>query len=408
MTDTSDANFTLGSGGGGITTLTVNAAAVTGTISPALDADWYQFTVATAGAYTIDTNAGTLTDSILDLYGPNSQTTFITENDDYSGTDLMAQITQTLSPGTYYVKATGYSTYTGTYTIRVTTPAAAATLTVTSPNGGETWPISSAQTITWTSTGLLATSYVKIELSRNGGTTWTTLTASTPNDGTHPWTVSGTATTQARIRITSTSQPTVTDTSDANFTLGSGGGGVSYSAEEIAFLGLINQYRQANGLGTLLVSDAISDACDKHNRDMGKYNFFDHYSLSSDYFPVGSSPWDRMRICGYDYSTSMAENIAAGQSTAQAVFLAWKNSPGHNTNMLGADYKVIGISLEVVAGSTYTYYWTTDFGGVVDPGAHVLVSPAGDAGITLPDPAPVPGVGIVGPEPAAQLAGTEE
>ena len=224
VTDTSDANFTLGSGGGGITTLTVNAAAVTGTISPALDADWYQFTVATAGAYTIDTNAGTLTDSILDLYGPNSQTTFITENDDYSGTDLMAQITQTLSPGTYYVKATGYSTYTGTYTIRVTTPAAAATLTVTSPNGGETWPISSAQTITWTSTGLLATSYVKIELSRNGGTTWTTLTASTPNDGTHPWTVSGTATTQARIRITSTSQPTVTDTSDANFTLGSGGG----------------------------------------------------------------------------------------------------------------------------------------------------------------------------------------
>ena len=35
--------------------------------------------------------------------------------------------------------------------------------------------------------------------------------------------------------------------------------------------GLINQYRQANGVGTLLMSDVISDACDKHNRDMGKY-----------------------------------------------------------------------------------------------------------------------------------------
>ena len=43
-------------------------------------------------------------------------------------------------------------------------------LTVTAPNGGETWPIGSSRTIQWTSTGL--TGNVKIEVSRNGGTSW--------------------------------------------------------------------------------------------------------------------------------------------------------------------------------------------------------------------------------------------
>ena len=43
-------------------------------------------------------------------------------------------------------------------------------ITVTSPNGGEIWPIGSVQNISWTSSGL--TGNVKIEVSRNGGTSW--------------------------------------------------------------------------------------------------------------------------------------------------------------------------------------------------------------------------------------------
>ena len=94
------------------------------------------------------------------------------------------------------------------------------TLTVTTPNGGESWPVSSSQVIRWTSTGLSTTSRVKIALSRDGGATWSTLVSSTPNDGSQAWTVSGATSTSARIRITSTSQTAATDTSDADFTLG--------------------------------------------------------------------------------------------------------------------------------------------------------------------------------------------
>jgi len=92
-----------------------------------------------------------------------------------------------------------------------------ANLTVTSPNGGEIWPIGSTQVIQWTSSGL--TGKVKIQVSRNGGASWSLITASTANDGRFNWTVTGKATTHARIRITSVTDPTVLDVSDADFTI---------------------------------------------------------------------------------------------------------------------------------------------------------------------------------------------
>ena len=144
----------------------------------------------------------------------------------------------------------------------------------------------------------------------------------------------------------------------------------SYSQEELAFLALINQYRQTNGLNPLLLSDMLSDASAKHDLDMGTYKFFDHTTQASDYYPVGATPWDRMAASGYTYNTYKGENIAAGYATATAVFQAWKSSSGHNANMLSANYRVIGIALRVVSGSPYGSYWTTDFGGFVDPTAH--------------------------------------
>jgi hypothetical protein len=91
------------------------------------------------------------------------------------------------------------------------------TLTVQSPNGAEVWPIGSTRSIAWTSSGL--TGNVKIEVSRNGGAAWALISASTPNDGTHPWNVTGPATTQARVRVTSVTDPTVSDASNANAVL---------------------------------------------------------------------------------------------------------------------------------------------------------------------------------------------
>jgi hypothetical protein len=73
--------------------------------------------------------------------------------------------------------------------------------TVTVPNGGETWPIGSVQRISWTNPG--GYSSFTTEVSRNGGSTWTTIESGLPGEYTYrDWTVTGAASTNCRIRVT--------------------------------------------------------------------------------------------------------------------------------------------------------------------------------------------------------------
>ena len=91
------------------------------------------------------------------------------------------------------------------------------TITVTSPNGGENWIVGSSHNITWTSQNF--SNNVKIEYSTNGGSSWNSIVASTANDGTEPWTIPNTPTTQARVRVSDAGTGTPSDMSDANFTI---------------------------------------------------------------------------------------------------------------------------------------------------------------------------------------------
>ncbi len=101
-----------------------------------------------------------------------------------------------------------------------------------------------------------------------------------------------------------------------------------YDQEELKFLELINQYRQSKGLPTLVLSDALAVASKHHSEDMGRYNFFAHNTAKSSYFPAGSTPWDRIKLSGYDYPNSFkAENLAAVYETAEQNFKAWCGSP---------------------------------------------------------------------------------
>jgi hypothetical protein len=76
-------------------------------------------------------------------------------------------------------------------------------MTVTSPAASASWTIGTAHTITWTS-NLLPTATVKIQLSRNGGSTYTTLATAAPNTGSFAWTATGGATTTALVKISAT------------------------------------------------------------------------------------------------------------------------------------------------------------------------------------------------------------
>ena len=89
-----------------------------------------------------------------------------------------------------------------------------ATISLISPNGGETWTAGSSRTITWTSNLI----NVKLEYSANNGTTWTTIVTSTgAAAGSYSWTVPGTPGTNYLVRVSNASDASVSDQSDAVF-----------------------------------------------------------------------------------------------------------------------------------------------------------------------------------------------
>lgn len=91
------------------------------------------------------------------------------------------------------------------------------TISVTSPNGGESWCVGSNHNITWTSTGTIAN--VKLEYSTDSGSNWITIVASTPNDGTHSWMIPNTPSANSLVRVSEATTGTPSDVSNAVFTI---------------------------------------------------------------------------------------------------------------------------------------------------------------------------------------------
>lgn len=74
------------------------------------------------------------------------------------------------------------------------------TVRVFSPEEGERWKVGTARTIAWQGGN---GGNVKIDISRDGGTSWEVISPDTPNDGDYRWRVSGFPTSRAVIRVSS-------------------------------------------------------------------------------------------------------------------------------------------------------------------------------------------------------------
>ena len=94
---------------------------------------------------------------------------------------------------------------------------------LTWPNGGENLMHGESYAITWESEGdMSATTPISLDYSLNGGSTWTSITSGTANDGNYLWTLpSNENVERALIRITATALDgsTVQDTSDGTFSI---------------------------------------------------------------------------------------------------------------------------------------------------------------------------------------------
>jgi uncharacterized protein YkwD len=146
-------------------------------------------------------------------------------------------------------------------------------------------------------------------------------------------------------------------------------GETDYSPVEIETLGLINGYREENGLEPLLLSDHLSTASARYAHDMAKHDAYGvpepHITGPTDYYFEGATLTDRMNEEGY-FASRYGENIAAGQDTAEKVFEAWRGSPPHNAMMLNGEMRVVGIGLVENPGTSYGEFWVTDFGSDQD------------------------------------------
>ena len=136
-------------------------------------------------------------------------------------------------------------------------------------------------------------------------------------------------------------------------------------SEEVAFLQIINAYRAGNGLQPLAFSQALGTAAEAHSQDMAITGVFGHVGSN------GSTVEQRLIAAGYTDFNASGENVFAGDATASGAFEAWRNSPGHNANMLGANFNAIGIARVNNPDSLFGWYWTTTFGSTVDAAACV-------------------------------------
>ena len=120
-------------------------------------------------------------------------------------------------------------------------------------------------------------------------------------------------------------------------------------------LRLINGYRKSKGLGALTINSLLTKTAKQHSRDLAKHDRISHYGSD------GSNPWDRVERSGYKPQLA-AENVGTGQLTIAEVMQGWKDSPGHNKNLLLPDAKHVGIALVYDPKTEFKTFWTLVLG----------------------------------------------
>jgi uncharacterized protein YkwD len=134
------------------------------------------------------------------------------------------------------------------------------------------------------------------------------------------------------------------------------------------FHGIMNDYRVSKGRKRVLWSEELWIVCLNHNNWMIEKNKLTHSEYGGLKF-TGTDPGDRieyvnrntiMQWCGenclYNYNTD-GENVEEiAYNIASKSFLQWKNSEGHNENMLAMGARIQGVSFKIA----HDQVWATE------------------------------------------------
>jgi uncharacterized protein YkwD len=101
-------------------------------------------------------------------------------------------------------------------------------------------------------------------------------------------------------------------------------------------LSLVNNHRLANDLGTVALAGDLNNVACSHAQWMNETSNFSHTGKD------GTNPYQRCQRAG---TVCWAENVAYSTApSTYGMFEMYKNSPGHNKNMLNPDYSEIGLA----------------------------------------------------------------
>jgi predicted RNA-binding protein with TRAM domain len=219
ITDSSDKNFTITkAGGGGGSSLKVS--------TPNGGESW-----TTGKSYQIKWSKGNAGSKVkIELLKSGKKSLTISKKTKNDGKHKW-KVPSTVKTGSKYkIKITSSTKKTVTdssdknFTITKASGGGGSSLKVSTPNGGESWTTGKSYQIKWSKGN--AGSKVKIELLKSGKASLT-ISKKTKNDGKHKWKVPSTVKTGSKykIRITSSTKKTITDSSDSTFTITKAGGG---------------------------------------------------------------------------------------------------------------------------------------------------------------------------------------
>lgn len=99
---------------------------------------------------------------------------------------------------------------------------------------------------------------------------------------------------------------------------------------------------------------ALDRAALAHVQDMAARSYIGHKGAD------GSMPADRATRAGYSW-VLIAENVAAGQTTAAEVVNIWLLSPGHCVNLMNPRYSDTGVAYAVNTTGEKVIYWAQLF-----------------------------------------------
>ncbi|MEM4260832.1 MAG: CAP domain-containing protein [Candidatus Woesearchaeota archaeon] len=118
---------------------------------------------------------------------------------------------------------------------------------------------------------------------------------------------------------------------------------------ETNIFNLTNSQRSKYGMVNLSWNYKLANAARTKAQDMINKDYFSHNT------PSGATPWTFILNAGYNYIYA-GENLAMNYSVAEDIMNAWMNSGGHRANILGENYKELGVG--VVTGEFQGYTTT--------------------------------------------------